>query len=560
MNSTDLLTGKQHRRHLQGVSSGRLKGNKVTVSNDVKSRPLKARKDGDTDITVESAEFQLLVRLYVPAKLLIKNNKVLKKQLFNYLPVIVNESLPELNFKLHIFLSTIVTTYISSWYLEKLNTDNFEFLESVYGILCDFVKDFARRVLRIVELDGLLDMVDEWAQILDTHVRLALLDKGVPRMVNEYLERNTGRVVAREDLMPENVLDQVLQESHVIFTQHKPSTASDMASVIHEPFSAEEVGSHSANEELRDPLLDYLRVTTRKILISTFQAEDTTLVGQGPTSSAIVMNLITIIVADLVLEKLVTKLSSPQFILQGLIGKVASDMQAKEPENEEKKVIPFHKKLTLLIQKAYFTLNSVALTFRKQESHEGHHRPVLFSPVFALIDAITGISERKPTAVYLAKVGRSIIFSSEVVSLKIDGVAKSYLGAKIRQSSVLKDTFLASVVQKLSDIVFSKSSEESNDPEENETLEEVTKNCFALLKSERFPVSPMWFAYKGETEEHMRNSVQSFLQTFDLDNKNPSSPFSASSKVNQLLVIRLFDSLVQYVYPELVVTVSAGER
>lgn len=556
MSSSDLLSARHRRAPLGG--SGRLKTNKVTVSNE-RPRLAKLRKDGDTDIAVESAEFQLLVRLYVPAKLLIKNNKVLKKQLFNYLPIIVNESLPELNFKLHIFLSTIVTTYILSWYLTKLNTDNFEFLESVYGILCDFVKDFARRILRIVELDDLLGMVDEWADILDTHIRLVQLENGVPRMVSEYLKRNQSQLLSEDELSQANIIDRVLQESHIIFKVPRNTRENEarLPSSTNEEETLPHLSSFEETPDQSDPLLDYLRVVTRNILITTFQAEDTTLVGQGPTSSAIAMRLVTTILADLVLEKVVTKLLSPQFIMGGLIGRLASDMNNKQTSKEPQEWIPVHKKVFSAVQKAYFTLNSVALSFKSHKPEGVHTRPIILSPVFSLADAITNISGRKPLATYLVKIGRSVIFSSTLVCQKFDSVARTYLAAKIRLSPVLKDAFLGSVVQKLIDIVFSKSNEVS-EKDDIENLEDLTTAVFTLLNSDSVPLSPMWFAYKGETEEDMKLAVQEFLQIFDLKNGNAKSPFSESSKVNQLLIIRLLDSLVQYVYPELLTLVPAG--
>lgn len=538
--------------------SGRLKTNKVTVSSE-KPRLSKSRKDGDTDIAVESAEFQLLVRLYVPAKLLIKNNKVLKKQLFNYLPIIVNESLPELNFKLHIFLSTIVTTYILSWYLTKLNTDNFEFLESVYGILCDFVKDFARRILRIVERDDLLAMVDDWADIGDTHIRLVQLENGMPRMVSDYLKRNQSQLISADELSQANIIDQILQESHIIFTILRKTQEREarLPSSTNEEETLPPLSSFEDTPDQPDPLLDYLRVVTRNILITTFQAEDTTLVGQGPTTSAIAMSLVTTILADLVLEKVVTKLLSPQFILGGVIGRLANDMNDKQTPKEPQERIPMHKKVLLAAQKAYFTLNSVALSFKSHTPKGVHTRPILLSPMFSLADAITNISGRKPLATYLVKICCSVIFSSKLVCQKFDSVARTYLAAKIRLSPVLKDAFLGSVVQKLNDIVFSKSNEVS-EKVQIENLENLTTAVFTLLNSDSVPITPMWFAYKGETEEDMKLAIQEFLQIFDLTNRNTKSQFSDSSKVNQLLIIKLLDSLVQFVYPELLTLVPAG--
>lgn len=552
MSIGETLVERRNHRRLAGVaSSGRLKGNKITVSNEGKSKPQKQKRDGDTDITVESPEFQLLVQLYVPAKLLIKNNKVLKKQLSNYLPVIVNESVPELNFELHIFLSSIVTAYVTTWYLSKLNTDDFDFLESVYGILCEFVKDFAHRLLAIVELPNLLDLVNDLAHTLDSHIRLAQLENGTPRMVNEYMERNKSSVRSEKEMRTDAMIDQILLESHVIFSQNVPWQS------VTDPRIGEET-SVATNEEPDDPYLNYLRVTIRNIILTTFNlTKETTLMGQGPTTSVIVMNLLTIVLADLVFEKIITKLSSPQFILRTVGGKIASELQKQRSGDKISETLPIHKRVTSAIQGAYIGISKLAIAFSRHDAAKSDlgGLSILYSPIFSLADAITNFSGRKPLVTYLAQVGRSILLSTRSISLKFESAARTYLAGCIRLSPVLEDKFLATIVQMLTGIVFSQT-EENSDRKENNTIEELTNTWFNLMQGKTLPLSLLWFAYQGESEVDIKKSIEDFLAIFDAESKNHAAPFSASSKLNKLLAIRLFDSTVQYVYPELVATVD----
>ncbi|SGZ50633.1 CIC11C00000002456 [Sungouiella intermedia] len=544
------VSERKARRYFIG-SSGRLKGNKVTVS-EPKSRPQKPKKDEDTHVTVESPEFQLLVRLYVPAKLLIKNNKVLRKQLSNYLPVIVNETVPELNFELHIFLSSIVTTYISSWYLTKLNTDNLDFLEDVYGILCDFVKDFARRVLAIVELPELLDMVEDWAHILDNHIRLVHIQNGVPCFVGDYLEKSRDCVCSEYDLSVESITDRFLQDSHVIFSQDDNSQDEGLPNLETNP-SVFNYDQRSNSDDTSDSFLNYLRVTTRNILAATFsQTEETSFVGQGPTSSAIATNLLVIVVGDLVFEKIISKLSSPQFILQTVIGNIAGALvKTKKPVN----TTPFHHKILSVLQKAYISITNITLAFGKQrETSPDSSTSLLYSPIFSLVDSITNITQRKPILAYLAKICRSVLLSSHSLSRKFDTISRAYLVGSIRMSPLLRDKFLAGIVQKLTDIVFSRTHDDIQPEDKNDdTIEGLATVWLSLLQGDLLPGSLRWVTYSGESEQDVKKSLEQFFAIFDADSKDHLGPYSPTSKLNKLLIIRLFDSIIQAVYPELVV-------
>lgn len=538
-------TERKPRRHIVG-SSSRLKENKVTVS-EIKSKPQKLKKDDDIHVTVESPEFQLLVRLYVPAKSLIKNNKVLRKQLSYYLPVIVNESLPELNFELHIFLSSVVTTYVSSWYLNKLNTDYFEFLENVYGILCDFVKDFARRVLAIVELPHLLDMVEEWAYIIDSHIRLVQLEDGVRRLVRDYSEKNCHSVKSDDELTPEAAIDRFLQESHVIFTQMEPSRSNS-------PFDLDAEAS-LLNEDIEgphDPLLTYLRVTTRNVLATIFnRSDETSFMGQGPTSSAIATNLLVIVLADLVFAKIISKLSSPQFLLQTVAGNIAEAFAKKRKSPAD--TTPLHKKIMLALKNTLIAVGNITAAFSNQRETTGEtSTSLLCSPILSLIDAITNISARKPLLTNLARIGRSILFSSRSLSTKVDLMSKSYLLGVIRLSPVLREKFLAGIVEKLTATVFSRKEVNLQETRNDNTIEGLATVWLDLLQSDLFPVSLLWLTYSGESENDVKASLMQFFAIFDKDSKDHLAPFSPSSKLNMLVVIRLFDSIVQGVYPELV--------
>lgn len=116
-------------------------------------------------------EFKLLYKLFVPNKYLIKNNKASMQNLLNHLPSIVPSSHSRLNLEVHIFLATIVVGFVNSWYLTKLNTDNFEFIRQIYQVICDLVNDISTRIVRLGDQSEIVDLVDEVCVIVESHLK-----------------------------------------------------------------------------------------------------------------------------------------------------------------------------------------------------------------------------------------------------------------------------------------------------------------------------------------------------------------------------------------------------
>lgn len=80
---------------------------KFTVTNDLKHKIRKNKEQHEP--VIDTPEFKLLCKLFVPPKYLIHNDKIAVKQLYNNLPLIVpgaiesNNSQFNLNFELHLF-------------------------------------------------------------------------------------------------------------------------------------------------------------------------------------------------------------------------------------------------------------------------------------------------------------------------------------------------------------------------------------------------------------------------------------------------------------------------
>lgn len=530
------LERKFNRRYVE--KSGQLKENKITIE---KNRYPKNKKNNDVDITVESPEFQLLVKLFVPSKLLIHNNKVSRKQLSTYLPPIIeSDSFSSLNFELHIFLSSIVTSYVTSWYFLKLNTEDFEFVESVYNVLCAFIRNFSRRVSSVVELTRLLNLLNRCAFILDDHIERTKLDDGLPRFIRQDLMKREASISSRDELSTERIIDDHLQKSHVIFLTDKRT----------EP---------GTSDERRTNRLKYLRLVVKNIMSASFKAEDLD-VSKTPISSTIAMNLVTSVLADLVLDRLLYKMSSPQFLLQTVIGKIGTKIRAAMLSRSIPYKNSMYKRLTSSVSSIY--LNACALwTFGidDKKAELDQVPPILFSPVLSLINHITNLSLRKPIWTGFLSIFRSAISASSLLTEKVERFVAKYLMNQIRHGDFLQDETQASLVAMIREIVFDNGEvKEETNLNEGENLSELTGLWYDLLcskeSSSRLPmgVSLWWLRYRNESAQELKRDVEDFLRIFDLANKDPKGPYSEESKINQLLVIRLFDSVIQSLYPELV--------
>lgn len=542
-----------NRRYIE--TPGQLKENKITIE---KGKILK-KKGKDTDITVESPEFQLLVKLFVPSKLLIHNNRVSQKDLSEHLPIIINNSFPALNFELHIFLSSIVTSYVASWYTLKLNTENFEFLESVYKTICEFVKDFARRILQVMDLARLLSLINRWAFILDSHIRQVQIQEGIPLYAKQDLANRRGIITSSDDLMLEAITARYLEKSHIVFRTYQklefdashPSTNAKNV-VEDEDFEGE-------NNKV-SAWLTYLRLVVKNVVTAAFEQANEPL--DTPVSSAIGMNLISLVLADLVLDRVISKLSTPRFILQTVIGKIGLNLRASLTKKEINTQYSFLERVKSSMSAIHLGINAWWNFMNKSEDVPPSELPlVLYSPFLSLIDGITNISSRRPVLTSILEIWRSLITSSSFLTKKIEAIVGRYVVGQTSRANFFQDEAQASIVRMFRGIVFGNGEPGATPPIESESIEELTDLWFKILSEDISSTLPMGislqsFRYKNESQEELRKCVEDFLRIFDSGNSEPKGLYSEESDLNKLLVIRLFDSVIQCLYPELVEKIS----
>lgn len=511
----------------------------------VKKIPLNSKKlkDGLTiNPLVDTEEFKLLCKLFVPKKNqnmipLTMDNAQTIKTLQNHLPLLIphsnettNIAYPKLNLELHMFLASIMTNYVASWYLGKLNTDNLDFIASIYQVLCEFIKDFASRFSMILNKENLLVRIDEISDIIDGH----LVDLwGRPTL--KILEPSRNTVLFDEEKTQEATINEYLMSKHIIFES-------------------------TESREL------YFRIMVNKLLQTVFPPENELL------NSRIGYDFVNIIVADLVVEKVITKLATPSFILSTL-NKVITSIKSKLDARLLLKASPrvsirdrIKKLFTLsykdisylMIYTNYNTKSETENTSNEEDTHN-----ILENNIFKLLNTLSGFSDRKPLMATILGTLRSVVNSNITLSNKVNEIAKKNLFKTLVQSSIMDDENMSKMLNTLRVSIFRRSptpplspskkeSKESTPTTESQpSVQEMAREIHQILchKALPFQVLP-YMKYAHETDDDMINRIESVLAIFQPE-KSHQDPDADSSKLNQLLVVRLWDNLIANLYGEI---------
>lgn len=464
------------------------------------------------EVEAENLQVALLLRLYVPGKQLQRLNEASKKQLLDHLPRLVE--FPELNFEIHLFLASIVTNFVCSWY-SKLGTENHEFVAEVYRSLCLLVEDFVQRLARAVAQERFLFFVDDFAELLKRHVEATEQSDGEFRFLAESKDLEVNRVVkAAPD---DELVDAYLATKHAIFD------------------------SQTALEPSQEPRNLYFRVLTHKLLEATFFGRK-----ENPLESEIVDQFVVGLVGDFILEKAFTKLSSPSFIIGTVLAKIG-EISAVEPKPQAKQ------SLVNRVKGLYFSVAAVAqaVVARKSEildTEETTKWLVFSSPVFGLFNSICSFQKRIPVAFHGICIAQAILLSLGVVSDKISAFFSSHLLQKVAQSLFLEDQSMADNLKNLRMILFDEQKESDQPPPLTTKISNILfTNVKNILENSGVPLRV--FYYEGETEESIRQSFSTFLGRFE--SQEICNDTADSSKLNQLLIIQILDLLAAKLYPEL---------
>lgn len=485
----------------------------------------KSKKLG-RDVEVESPEYQLLVRLYVPSNLLITNNKVDLDELMQYLPTIINDGLPQLNYEIHIFLSCIVSKYVLSWYLLKLNTDDTKFISRIYTVLCEVVKRFSSRVLLVVEGPLILNVMNEVGSIVIKHIENCRIVNGHPYFYEEHL--SDSRSLPYDHQSYEDVKKRFLAKNHIVF-------------------------GNDPNIEDSESMSLYLRVLAKNILDATLKDSEF-----ESDLSPIAQTLVCTVLGNIVLMKVVRLISKPEFILNSVFLRLSGAL-SKKPSSTEPAIAS-----GLLLRLIYLHAGKVwiqmknLLTFFKRQEFNANMPAMEDYFLVSLIDSIFQIRQRRPVAVSLISSFTCVVIYFIAIKRGLEIFLGNLFLAKLWQSSLLEDATLAGIVKNLRESIFERSQDAKEIPQsssldafqnaKNSLVELNRQNQHLRLSLGRF-IS--WITDANETENDVELSISNFLSVFN--NESFDAP-KETSGLNTLLALNLVDCLVKYTYPELVDT------
>lgn len=482
---------------------------KQMVSNQFKPRKTRIADDFmvNNEEDENGAEFRFLYKLYVP-NYLIKNNKVSMTDLMPYLPILVGDDdgenvYGEINLELHLFLSSIMVNYINSWYLTKLNTDNYDFIIEVYDLLTKFTKDICKRILDLVlDYDNMFDLLDKLSSVVNDHISNLAKDKDKDgeydlKIINDYYEKCQKQNIPNDQV---DIVSSYLSSQHVIFqTSH----------------------------------LVYFRLLVEKLL-------ELTLHTDSPMNSQIGSSLVISLLSDLVLDKLFQKLSSPQFILENINKIVLIGTDKLKPTNKTKPSI--WKKIDGLYKTTKNLVNFTWPTYKLKADILNNH-------VFQLLNTLTGFTERVPyfsSAILLITntIHQNRFFNSKLNSLAVQSLKTSYKAPIFSQKEICHQ--ISTLRQ---EIFYKKDQDEETDKREI-TIPILIENIQLLkrLLLEKSPLSDNFLDYQYESEQEFKTCLNNILLIF---NYPSSDTINQTCQLNQLLIINILDVIIHQLYPQI---------
>ncbi|EGW34962.1 uncharacterized protein SPAPADRAFT_58086 [Spathaspora passalidarum NRRL Y-27907] len=267
--------------------------------------------------------------------------------------------------------------------------------------------------------------------------------------------------------------------------------------------------------------------------------------------------------SDLVLNRLVEKLSSPEFILVTVVNTIVTKLI--DLINGKNRVVTqtrtgwsaklkqflnssYHKISDFIVNISYGTKNII------QGSPEEEDIPfdVFDNSLVKLINTITNFSERKPLVTNFLTFIRSALKLNEKLNMKVNSICSRYIANKIKTS--LTEDFISGVISDLRIKLFY--------PENNSDNEEVTPTVnhitdkFIDLYQDRLPqllggyVGSNLLKYDKESDQEQRESIKRMLIIFNsVDIKDEIG--QPATRMNKLLIMKVLDCIVANLYPEL---------
>ncbi|CCE80085.1 Piso0_003183 [Millerozyma farinosa CBS 7064] len=507
------------------------------------------------DPILESSEYKLLCKLFIPSKYLIHNGKITIRQLSSYLPSLVenaksddNSEPANLNFELHLFLSSIITKFVSTWYFDKINTDNYDFIKTLYKALCVFTGDSIKRIRGLLTKD-LLAFLNDIAEILDCHIKELVAPPDSLhnlKFINDKMTSSKYRNTLYDVKNSQELLEEYLKERHVIFSE----------SCLQE--------GNTSDEKETNVRKAYFRTLVVKIIETAFKSNSTDIdvLSSGLTTSNIAMNFTSTLLTDLVVDRLFLDVTRPSFIMEKMmnIAGIMRESLRKDPENNVKhsnEISISSFSLKKLLSSCYRNVNSVfvGIYHTSTASKSDHEDALIFdNHLFSLINTISNFSTRWPMCTSIMVYIKEFCLKSQY-GTKIDAAIKRYFNDLLY--SKFSNKSIASGISQLRTSLFSEEKDKEKEhalKQTHITSESVSEELCNLIFQDIATKHSLIFKLTGistrdnDDQENLKKSITQLLTIFDSSNFEEDS-----NPLNQLLVINLIDSLLSFLYPELLV-------
>lgn len=485
---------------------------KKMVSNQFKVKKTRISEEfkiNDEEEEENRAEFEFLSKVYVP-NYIIKNNKVLVSDLIPYLPNLIGNDeeneFTDINLELHLFLSSIMVNYINSWYLTKLNTDNFDFCTEIYQLLIIFTKDLCTRIGGLISnYDDLLDLLDKVFMILNDHLVDLVKesnDKYDLKIINDYFCRLNQQNLP--DQQNYEIIGNYLSSKHIIFLNNR---------------------------------LFYFRLLIKEILDLIFKEKQL-------LNSQIESSLFISLLSDLVLNKIFEKLSSPQFILEN-INKIVVIANQKLLNSNKNETSSIWKK----IGKFYSTIKSLVNftwpTYKLNSDILNHH-------FFRVLNTLTNFTTRAPYLSSVILLLTNTVRQNQFLNTKLNSIAVQSIKL-IYKSPLISSSQICNQISRLRREIFHKQDDEDEVIDEKLTIPVLVDNIHLtkVLLWQDLPVGRNFLNFDNESEHEFKTRLHSIIRIFNFQENDDQETINETCELNQLLIINLLDTIIHQLYPEI---------
>jgi hypothetical protein len=257
----------------------------------------------------------------------------------------------------------------------------------------------------------------------------------------------------------------------------------------------------------------YLRALASRILELSLSECDI-----HPTSSQLTSTFCTELVSDAILKNLLNKFSQPSFLSQILAKILLREENAAKTRQSD----PF----TSQLSRWYLVYTS-----------GGTKYDIVGSPLWSLVNTVTGISHRKPLVAAAFQIVKKLA-SVPALSRLVDSCCEHLVRSKLQELGVFLEPSICSWVQNLRSII----DDDGRKPPKN-VAPELSKYDIASVVTSSEPAPKITvsrvLAYSNESDEEIYGNVVAFIELFE----NPET--------NKLLLIRILDAFLGHVYPEL---------